>query len=238
MIRVVHRLLGRDAPAIGETDALTVVTGLREQPGILQAELYRTMAREDADMAIALIFEKESHLISVLANIAEWPGYKRILETAHTEIYSRAPYVLVDGVWTPEAGADSRLVWPAHGAVSIVIQGAYLPNDDMHELTAEEITDTRREPGCEYYAWMENVELPNHLMLLETWADQRIYDAHWFGRLKTGEYCGDSGRVATSPQRGEAVREFYRQQVFDFHYGRLVPARLENYSESVAWSAR
>ena len=39
-------------------------------------------------------------------------------------------------------------------------------------------------------------------------------------------------------QRGALTREFYRQQSFEYHYGRLLPAATENYSHSVVWSAR
>lgn len=34
------------------------------------------------------------------------------------------------------------------------------------------------------------------------------------------------------------ISQSYSQQEFQFHYGRMVPARASPYSESVVWTAR
>ena len=233
MIRIVHR---------GATDApeklLHDVASLRQRDGIKQAEAYQTLAVEDEDCAVAILAESVSDYAEIVEKLPELPHLHTFVQDGTTEIYEQSKYVLADGVWAPEAGYAARIMWPARGPVSIVIQNAFVENPEMRALTAQEITETRREPGCLYYAWMENLELPNHLMLLEVWADQTIYDHHWFGRMATGEYRGNSGREAATPQRGELTREFYRQQSFEYHYGRLLPEATENYSHSVAWSAR
>ncbi|MCT2338266.1 putative quinol monooxygenase [Corynebacterium sp. p3-SID1056] len=233
MIRIIHR---------GATDSpeqlLADVASLRQREGIKEAEAYQTLAVEDEDCAVAILAEQVADYAAVVEKLPELPHLHQFVQDGATELYEQSAYALVDGVWAPEAGSDSRIMWPASGPVSIVIQNAFVDNPEMRALTAQEITETRREPGCCYYAWMENLELPNHLMLLEVWADQTIYDHHWFGRMATGEYRGDSGRTATTPQRGALTREFYRQQSFEYHYGRLLPAATENYSHSVVWSAR
>lgn len=231
-IRVVHRIA--QAPA----GLLEDIQAVRKLEGCLQAELYKTLSDTDEDHAVAFLFESEAAYVELVSALGEYPALRTTVMDGDSEIYRQEKYALADGRWVPESGFDGRLVWPAEGAVSIVIQGAYEPNASMRELTAVEIAETRREPGCEYYAWFENVELDNHLMLLEVWADQVIYDAHWFGRTKTADYRGDSGRAPATPERGEASREFYRQQAFEFQYGRMVPAQVSRYSESVVWTAR
>lgn len=225
------------------------VQAIRARGGIVQAEQYRSLGlldngEQEATTAVAILAESEAVYSDLIRDLKQYPAFAELVQHGRIELYDQSSYGLAEGRWAPlpEPGADalpqSVITWPARGEVSIIIQGAYEPNVEMRALTAAEIADTRREPGCVFYAWMDNVELPNHLMLLEVWADQRIYDAHWFGRMATGEYRGDSGRVATTPERGAASREFYRRQQFEFHYGRLLPASIDNYSETIVWPSR
>lgn len=238
MIRAIHVI---DTPPAGLGQE---VSALRERDGIVQAEMYRSLAVVDgtreATVAVAILAESEAVYADWISGLEQGSALRALVEGGRTEVYERRQYHLAGGRWAPleSDGQPPVIAWPAAGPVSIVIQGAYQPNEQMRQLTAREIADTRREPGCVFYAWMENVELDNHLMLLEVWDNQRIYDAHWFGRLATGDYRGDSGRQPATPARGEASREFYRQQSFDFHYGRLLPAAVDNYSESILWTAR
>lgn len=237
MIRVIHRLpVPKGAPQI--EGLLVDVEKLRSRPGVLQAEAFRSLATEDDDLAVTLLFETEEHFAQLITDLGEFGSYRYLVVEGETEAYAQRPYALIDGVWTPTDAGDEVIVWPSAGPVSICIHGAYEPNEHMRALTAAEITETRREPGCVYYSWFENLELDDHLVLLEVWQDQQIYDAHWFGRMKTATYRGDSGRAPAAMQRGEATREFYRQQSFQFHYGRLLPADPANYSETVRWSVR
>lgn len=231
-LRIIHR--ADDAP----DGLIAEVRELREVAGVAQAELYRTLATAERDHAVAILLESEEHLAAYLARLEESPLLKGLVEEGHTEVYRQQRYQLENGKWVPENPGVPLIMWPASGAVSIVIQNACEPNPEMRSLSAQEIEDTRREPGCEYYAWFENVELENHLMLLEVWKDQAIYDAHWFGRMATADYRGNSGRIATTPQRDHSSREFYRLQQFSLHYGRLLPAQISHYSHTVDWTAR
>lgn len=93
----------------------------------------------------------------------------------------------------------------------------------MYAKIRAEITETRREDGCEVYTWFENVELPGHLRLLECWADQVLYDRHWHLRLASAAFHGDPLRVPARPERWLVSREFYREQQFRHHYHRWLP---------------
>ncbi|MEL6051443.1 putative quinol monooxygenase [Corynebacterium rouxii] len=203
------------------------------------AELYRSLAKDCH--ALCLLVKDENCLSDLLASIASLPLLKRSWENNPTDIYLRQCFELADGRWRTKEGREPAtsevIAWPNSSAVRIIIHGAYEDNPRMEELTIAEIHETRREPGCIQYSWMENIELSNHLMLIELWANQRIYDVHWAERLRTVEYRGDSGRSAIKPSRGESSREFYRAQSFDFRCGRFVPYDVAQMSESVVWGA-
>lgn len=221
-----------------EDTLLSEVASLRAL--VTQCEAYRSLSTTEEEFALALLCKDESNLAEVVAALGQHPAVAKVLNAGEIEIYQQSSYGLEEGRWVPlgEASSSEVIMWPAAGPVSIVIQGAYEPNDSMRELTALEIAETRREPGCIHYAWYENIELPNHFMLLEVWADQRIYDLHWFGRQRSVELRGNSGRVAAEMSRGEASREFYRQQCFELQYGVFVPKCPENYSHTVRWTGR
>ncbi|MEZ2188592.1 putative quinol monooxygenase [Corynebacterium sp. CCM 9204] len=231
MIRVIHTFGPLPDGLVDEVRAL--------RGRVEQAEVYSTLAADEEEHALALLLPDDRVYGDLLRGITDHPILHDLLRSdgTGTAIYRQVPYALEGAVWRPLERPDPAVVWPARGPVDIVIQGAYEDEPGMRGLTAREISDTRREPGCLAYAWYENIELPNHLMLLETWADQQIYDAHWFGRTATSAYRGDSGRRPTPPERGEPVREFYRSQRFEFHYGRMLPIDVRAYSQTVEWSA-
>ncbi|QPK79115.1 antibiotic biosynthesis monooxygenase [Corynebacterium lizhenjunii] len=217
---------------------LSDVRAIRQRAGIHQAEQYVSLVPGEYVTAVTLLAQDEHSFSTLIRELVDYPAFRTLLETGSTELYQQCTFEMHAGKWSPAGREGSVIHWPAQGPVSILIQGAYGANEHMRALTIQEIVDTRREPGCEFYAWMENVELPNHLMLLERWTDQQIYDAHWLGRMATSDYRGDSGRSAVSPVRGVASREFYRQQPFEFHYGRLLPANVRHYSHTVTWTPR
>ena len=213
---------------------------LRDGPGCTSAEVYRTLMDEH-HWALTTVWESESAFAAAWARVVDGdlPALDALAAVASSEFYVRAPYVVGDGRWVPE-GTDAqarRIAWPARGEIRIIIQNAYADEPTMRALTRAEIAETRREPGCLAYAWMEHVELPNHLILLEHWADQLAYDHHWFGRMRSVELRGDSGRRAAAPERGPVAREFYRRQPFTHQYGRWQPAELADYSETIVWGA-
>lgn len=230
MLRVLHTFAPERAEQV-QAD----VAALREEDGCVSAELYRS---QDLG-AIACLWRDEPAYWAHWARVIDSgivPELRTLVDEASTEFYRQEPYVLDAGKWVPAAPpeAERRIFWPARGAVRIIIQGAY---NYTPEPTRAEVIATRREPGCEQYDWLENIDLPGHLMLLEVWTDQAIYDRHWQLRRDTVEYRGDSGRTPRPMERGEAVREFYRQQAFAPHYDRWLPAATEEVATTVTWPA-
>ncbi|MDO5700829.1 MAG: antibiotic biosynthesis monooxygenase [Bowdeniella nasicola] len=235
-LRILHEFSNLDL-----LDDLTrEAAALRGEENCLSAEVYRAMGGEEHG-ALTLIWRDE---------VSYWALWDRVLTGAYPhlgslarsgaisgEFYTRAPYRLSGGRWVPESDAETgrRIVWPARGAVRIIIQGAYETSADMADLTRLEVEETRREHGCLAYAWMANVELADHLMLVELWEDQEIYDHHWEIRTQTADFRGNSGRSPRTPERGLATREFYRHEAFTHLYDRWQPARVEDYSATVVW---
>lgn len=235
-LRILHEFFDASvlADLVGETEAL------RAEDACISAEVYRAMGGEE-HFALTLIWRDEHSYWQLWDRVlaGQYPTLGRLARSGaiNAEFYTRSAYELAGGRWQPagEGEAARRIVWPARGAVRIIIQGAYHASADMAELTAQEVEETRREHGCLDYLWMENVELDGHLMLLELWADQQIYDHHWEIRNQTAEFRGNSGREPRTPTRGIATREFYRHEAFTHHYDRWQPARIEDYSATVVW---
>lgn len=244
MLRVLHEF-GEDA----DRQALLEETSrLREEPGCASAELYATLAADETELALTMLWETEAAYDAFWAR-ALAGGYPALVgpvtgtsdedETAVTEFYRRSTFALREGVWVPEDSEEStrKIFWPAAGPVRIIIQNAVQASEAMYDRIRAEIAETRREEGCLEYAWYENVDLPGHLLLLELWADQVIYDRHWHLRGATAAYVGDTLRVPAEPQRGPVAREFYRWQDFRHHYDRWLPAHPAAYATTVSWPA-
>lgn len=236
MLRVLHEF---DGPTDGLADE---VAALRDQPGCVSAELYATLAPGEADQALTLLWASEEEY---------WALWDRMLAGAFpvlfglvslgrdSEFYLRTPFALRDGAWVPEASDDQarRIFWPARGQVRIIITNAVDATPAMYDKIRAEIVDTRREQGCQQYAWYENLDLPGHLLLLEVWADQVVYDRHWALRLATARFAGDNLRRPATPRRGPVSREFYRRQVFRSHYDRWLPADPSAHAVTIAFPA-
>lgn len=229
MIRIVHRF-----------DNLG---GLQEElPGLQrilgEAELYTTLAQGEQGYALSILCRDENTYGTVLDSLGDFPAYAAmLLGPSVTECYQQEQFTLTDNVWVPLDRPHPAISWPGRGAVSVIIHTACEENNNWRELTAAEIAETRREPGCEFYAWFENINAPCDLLLLETWATGQLYDVHWLGRVRSTAYRGNSGRTPTPRARGEVSREFYRRQEFQFHYGRLQPVRAEDISHTIEWRA-
>lgn len=242
MLRVLHVL---DNPYDDPRDPLLIeIAGLRDEPGCVSAEIYKTLAEGEEVYALTSIWESEEAYATFWTTAMTGDGYETLThmvtrDETVTEFYQRVEYALTDGVWQV-AGRDKshqRVFWPASGEVRIIIQNAVNASDEMYAKIRGEIAETRREEGCLEYAWCENVELPGHLLLLETWANQVIYDRHWQMRGDTAEFCGDNLRRPAEPQRGPVSREFYRRQVFRHHYDRWMPADPMAYSQTIIYPA-
>ncbi|MDO5076955.1 putative quinol monooxygenase [Corynebacterium sp.] len=210
MIRILHQ-----APHIPELLFETL-------PG--RAEHYRSLTGADAAVVMLLA----EHELEPLLSSAE---YREFAASASTEIYRQCLFDLRDDVWVSRAAGSPLVRWPARDQVRIIIQGQYAPNPKLRELIAREVAETRREPGCVAYDWYEHACDSSKLLLLEVWQDQQLYDAHWFGRVETADYRGDSGRTPIA----DSEREFYRRTEFDLLYGRFLPRNPAQYSHTVVW---
>ncbi|MBV7281911.1 putative quinol monooxygenase [Corynebacterium sp. TAE3-ERU30] len=240
MLRVLHEIADPAAHGIDPEALRTEIAHLREQ--LPSAELYRSLVPGEPALAVSILVADETSWSGVVRARESYPTYHQLLRAVGAEIYAAESFAVQNGQWVSEEtlteNSDSVIFWPGDAPVRIAIHNAVQDNPEMRALTATEIADTRREPGCESYCWYENVELKNHLLLLELWSDQQIYDLHWFGRMDTGDYRGDSGRQPGEMYRGQPSREFYRYHHFDYHYGRLLPRRAAHNSRTVRWSAR
>lgn len=252
MLRVLHEF----ADAAVDLDVLRTETArLRGVPGCASAELYATLAEggsavdgSGSALALTMLWHTEAAYDafwrteladdgSVLVPLVT--GGVGRQDVVATEFYRQAPFVLRDGVWIPADSdpATRTIFWPAGGAVRIIIQNAVHASPAMYDRIRAEIAETRREEGCQAYAWYEDVDLPGHLLLLEVWADQVIYDRHWALRGATAAYVGDTLRTPATPQRGPVTREFYRRQQFRHHYDRWLPSDPHAYATTVSWPA-
>lgn len=238
MLRVLHDITGRvDRPRLVEAAA-----ALRDAPGCVSAEVYASMIGDD-HTALTMVFERESDYWSAWSNAPQaYADLHDVLtddDLCVTEFSLVTSFGIADGVWAPaDADRDARRIfWPARGEIRIAIQYAVEPNDEMRALVRPEVIETRREPGCLQYDWMESLELPEHLLLLEIWSDQVIYDRHAQKRVDTAAFRGDSKRRRTEPQRGITSLEFTRRQTFQLQYDRWMPADVADYSASIHWPA-
>lgn len=236
MLRVLHELAGPVAGLAAE------VARLRDEPGCVSAELYATLAAGEEQHALTLLFDTEEQY---------WSAWDRLLRGAHpalldavrsapvSEFYDRTPFALRSGTWVPEAADEAarRIFWPARGEVRIIITNAVEASPAMYGKIRAEIAETRREQGCVSYAWYESTDLTGHLMLLEVWADQVVYDRHWALRVATAPYVGDNLRRPAEPLRGLASREFYRRQQFRAHYDRWLPADASAHATAITYPA-
>lgn len=237
MIRVLHRLALPDTADERLADEAEVLRGL---PGCLEAEAYRSL-RVPEEVAVVHLWSDESALDAHVAALAT--GERRCLATEHAgqdgsvaEIYPHRYFAPVDGVWTATGrDATSRVVWPAGGPVRIVIQSCFEdPEAEAASLLANE-EETLREPGCEEYGWFHGIGDHRHVLLLEHWRSQRLYDQHWNLRLRTGSTGAPRRRAERSHGRNGA--EFYRRQPFRLLYDRWLPADEDTWSTTVDWSA-
>lgn len=238
MLRVLHDITG----PIDRDRLVSAAAELRTVAGCVSAEAYASMVG-DEHVALTMVFEREADYW------AAWSTPARAYADLHdvltddtscvTEFYVVQNFGAAGGVWAPtDTDREARRIfWPARGEVRIAIQYAVAPNDEMRALVAPEVVETRREPGCLQYDWMENLELPEHLLLLEVWSDQVIYDRHAQMRVDTAAFRGDSKRKRAEPARGLTSLEFYRRQEFRVQYDRWMPADADGYSASIHWPA-
>lgn len=224
---------------------------LRDEPGCRTAELYTSVSPDDRFHALTAVWASEAEFDAwwdrarhgeyptLFALVAENDPDDADVDRAGTEIYRQTSFALRDGVWVPEASDEKArtIFWPARGPVRVLIQNAVGTSDAMYAKIRAEVIDTRREEGCVEYAWLENIDLPGHLLLVEVWADQTLYDRHWTLRQRTAAFVGDNLRKPADPERGPVSREFYRYQDFRHHYDRWLPVDPDAHATAIMWPA-
>lgn len=238
-LRILHRLT---LPTSADTDERLAAeaAATRALPGCREAEAYRGLSSPD-EVAVVQLWEDEdahdAYAAAVAAGTcASLPAELAVRDEAVTEAYPHEYAAPADGVWTAGSqGAGRRIVWPARGAVRIVIQSCFADVDaEAPGLLANE-AETRREPGCREFAWLRGVDDPRHILLLELWESQRSYDQHWILRRRTGS--GGPARQRAERAHGSNGAEFYRRQEFRLLYGRWLPRDDDAWSTTVDWPA-
>ena len=248
MLRVLHEF--DDPTVLGPLGA--ELASVRDEPGCASAEAYASLVAGEDFYALTMVWQDEAaydafwsralagSYPTLLGLVAGAAGDDPLDDRAATEFYRQEAFAVRGGRWVPEAADETarRIFWPAAGPVRIIIQYAVDGSDAMYAAIDAEVAETRREEGCLEYAWLENVELPDHLLLLELWADQVVYDRHDALRGATAEFRGPTLRTPIEPTRGPVSREFYRHQEFRHHYDRWMPEDPAAYAQAVVWPAR
>ncbi|MDA4109386.1 antibiotic biosynthesis monooxygenase [Mycolicibacterium holsaticum] len=235
MLRVLHEYQAGD-----HTQLLEETTRMRGEVGCRSAELYRSIGSA-ASFALATVWEDEPAYWRWWAGVVggSYPNLFSLVSTGQpSEFYHQQGFQLADSVWAPadlDEGAR-KIFWPARGPVRIIIETAFEASEALRGGLLADVAETRREPGCVAYDWLENVELPGHLLLLELWSDQVIYDRHWAIRLSTAGFRGNPPPMV-APQRGALTAEFYRHQQFRHQYDRWMPDEVSLYATAVSWPA-
>lgn len=231
-LRTLHVLPGHPDPQ----GLAATLAPVRAADGCLAAELYESCTGA-SHLVLTTQWASETAFSAWWTAVEQSGGdlVETLLagEVTH-EIYPRSEQFLPrDGVWRREV--DSVISWPAGGGVRILIEYAVIPDEQTYAVIAREVPQTLRETGCEFYDWLRNVELADHLLLVELWSDQEIYDLHNELRNVTVDYRGPSHRQPTESTRGRTSREFYRRHAYRPLYGRWLPASEAEQSIGVSW---
>ena len=236
-LRILHRAL---LPTSADERLATESAAARTVPGCLEADVYRSLD-DPAEIAAVELWQDEAAYGAHMAALADGSRTSLLVELAardeaRTEAYAHEYAALVDGVWTTSSRTPGGpIAWPARGAVRIVIQSCFADVDaEAPGLLANE-RETRREPGCEEFTWMRGVEDTRHILLLELWGSQRLYDQHWTLRRRTGS--AGAARIRAERSHGTGGAEFYRQEELRLLYDRWLPRDPQAWSTTVDWSA-
>lgn len=212
-----------------DTELGSYAANVRTEPGCVEAEAYRSVT-DPSHVAVVQLWAdqyafsehwRRSHVLDAS-------------EVARAEFYPHQ-YFDLDGAWVAQEheGRNSGIVWPNSGSVRVLIQGSAADLDAALPSTLDNARETLREPGCLQFDWLRGIEFTHHTLLLELWQDQRIYDAHWQLRLKTGP----SGPPPAAPRSvGSEGLEFYRFQTFIHLYDRWLPSDVNSWSETIVWA--
>ncbi|WP_425307514.1 antibiotic biosynthesis monooxygenase [Ammonicoccus fulvus] len=240
-IRVLHHLgSGGDAAAI-----VQVTQAVREADGCLESEAYRGVSNGEVvvvelwadEVAFSRNWAERFRAADRDVVCAQVSGGELASDIAPHRTFRR------DVIWIDNAAsAESTVVWPSHGPVRVIVMATHgEPDLGAADFLVDEAA-TRREPGLQAYSWGQSLEHAHHFCLTELWDDQAIYDAHWNLRIKVArgqEEHGETPAARPPVERSQGANgvEFYRYVGFRHQYDRWLPVGLENWSETITWSA-
>jgi quinol monooxygenase YgiN len=237
-IRVLHQL----RTDRGDDELASYASEAGAYPGCVESECYRS-TRDRETVAVVQLWRGEDAFSAYWAELLGAAGNDLVIgrvgasgAPASTTEFYRHQYFDLDRIWIASTYASqaSRINWPAYGAVRIIIQDSLAEFDaelpDLHANTNE----THREPGCLQFEYFRGAQYEGHSLLLELWESQQIYDAHWHLRIKTRRPVT---RKKAPRESGKNGREFYRHAGFRHLYDRWLPASVDQWSETVTWSA-
>jgi quinol monooxygenase YgiN len=188
-----------------------VSTHLRDQPGCLQAEDFRSI-EFDAHLTHLELWETPGAWDAAWASLrasnlgadiaAVWraveapfqlghPGAPRETGQNGLELYRHAIFDFADGGWAANDSAERAhsIRWPAWSAVRIVIQSKSDPTADIAPRL-KGIAAARAETGCRQFEHFRSLDQAENTAVIELWADPQIFDLHWMNRLITRRAAG------------------------------------------------
>lgn len=213
-------------------------TEVRATEGLIESDAHVAID-DDTELVVTQLWQSEpafsAHWESQLELHRDDALTRAVLAgTVDSEFYQLQRFSAVDGVWMTEQQRDRtpRIVWPARGALRLVLTMADGDIDGSLPRMLAEMASAALEPGCEEYRWYRSLENPRAGVVLERWQDQVAFDAHWHLRQTTMR-----PQPAPAPGTGLGPRalEFYRLQQFTHLYDRWFPAELRQRSETVVW---
>lgn len=237
-LRVVHRVraAGADGSA-SQHEVADYARNVRTGDGLVESDAHVAID-DDTELVVVQVWQSEAafsaHWESQLERRDDPFTHAVLAGAVASEFYSLQRFAAVDGAWMTEQHRDRtpRIVWPARGALRLVLTMADGDIDGSLPRMLAEMASAALEPGCEEYRWYRSLENPRAGVVLERWQDQVAFDAHWHLRRKT---MRPQPTPAPGTGLGPRVLEFYRLQEFTHLYDRWFPAELRQRSETVVW---
>jgi quinol monooxygenase YgiN len=232
-VRVIHRFGDQTADV---ADLVGYAKQTRDEVGCLEAECFTGLTGEPIT-AVAELWEGETAYARAWGSALQ--SRRAGLLFGHgrpeSEFYQHRYFHPDDGAWVGDGQAASgdKIFWPAAGPVRVVIQTSMPDVDAFAPGLQANAAETRREPGCVAFEWCRSAESEHHVLLLELWESQALYDAHWALRLRTSP-PGPPPSPAPR-EHGTNGTEFYRYQPFTHLYDRWLPADPSRWSAAVIW---
>jgi quinol monooxygenase YgiN len=207
------------------------IKGMRDEPGCVQAELFRSTEFPENLLNLELWESPaafDTHWKRVLDS-GRPPGLPYLNSPYHhgaiesprrhgqngIEFYEQAGFSQVDRVFVraDEAQRSEYVRWPAWGKIRIIIQLTSDPNAPRSPQ-ADDPVETRAEPGCVEFEFFRGVEYPENVALMEVWESPEIYDRHWLSRILQQNAFAAAGNA---PQRPPPMQRRYGSMGFEWY---------------------